>query len=263
MEKALRVISVERGHDPRDFSLISFGGAGGLHSCDLARALRLAQVVVPPNPGTFSALGVLLSDIVKDVSQSVLLPVPAGGSRKQSQPRKRLLASLEERFSRLERQARAELRRDKLSAGSANAIRSLDVRYVGQSYELTVPFAEKFPEQFHHAHERAYGYADPARAMEVVNLRLRLVIRTPKPPVRKRKAAKRADLWDAVIRKKPVWFENRSYWTPVYDRARLAPGGRFRGPAVVVEYSSTTVVPPDFICRVDEYLNLVLTQHAR
>ncbi|OFV94861.1 MAG: hypothetical protein A3H28_04730 [Acidobacteria bacterium RIFCSPLOWO2_02_FULL_61_28] len=263
MEKALRVISVERGHDPRDFSLISFGGAGGLHACDLAHALRLAQVVVPPNPGTFSALGVLLSDIVKDVSQSVLLPVPAGGGRKQSQPRKRFLASLEERFARLERQARAELRRDKLPAESASAIRSLDVRYVGQSYELTVAFTARFQEEFHRAHERAYGYADSGRAMEVINLRLRLLIRTLKPPVRRSKGIGRGDLRNATIRQKTVWFENRSHWTPVYDRARLAPGNRFRGPAVVVEYSSTTVVPPDCVCRVDEYLNLVLTQHAR
>lgn len=263
MEKALRVISVERGHDPRDFSLISFGGAGGFHACDLARALRLAQVIVPPNPGAFSALGVLLSDIVKDVSQSLLLPIPAGRNLNDSPRMKQFLARLEERFARLKRQARAAMRRDRLPAESAIVERSLDVRYVGQSYELTLPLTAQFPEHFHPAHEKAYGYSDPARAIEVVNVRLRLRIRTPKPPLRRSKMAGRADLAKALVRQKPVWFEDRSYRAPIYERSRLAPGGRFRGPAVVVEYSSTTVVPPDFVCGVDEYSNLVLTQHAR
>ncbi|MBF8305965.1 MAG: hydantoinase/oxoprolinase family protein [Acidobacteria bacterium] len=263
MEKALRVISVERGHDPRDFSLISFGGAGGLHACDLARALRLAQVIIPPNPGAFSALGVLLSDIVKDVSQSVLLPVPASGNRTAAQAMKRFSGQIEKRFERLERQARAELRRDRLPADSAAVERSLDLRYVGQSYELAVPFASDFREQFHRAHEKVYGYADPRRAVEVVNLRLRLTIPTPKPAIRRARTKKSSKPDHAFIRRKAVWFDGRPYSTTFYDRARLAPGMQFCGPAVVIEYSSTTVIPPDFVCHVDEFLNLILGQNAR
>lgn len=263
MEKALRVISVERGHDPRDFSLLSFGGAGGLHACDLMRALRLAQVIIPPNPGAFSALGVLLSDVVKDVSQSFLLPVPAGANRPGSQAMKQFLGQIEQRFARLERRARAELRRDRLPARAAVAERTLDVRYVGQSYELAVPFTAGFREQFHRAHEKAYGYADPRRSVEVVNLRLRLTIPTPKPQSWRARTAGASKPGNALIRRKPVWFEGRAYPTPLYDRARLVPGNTFRGPAVVIEYSSTTVVPPDFVCRVDEFLNLVLRQNAR
>lgn len=261
MEKALRVISVERGHDPRDFSLVSFGGAGGLHAADLARALRMAQVIVPSHPGAFSALGVLISDILKDVSQSVLLAVPAGSAR--SPQRQRLFEQLEEGFARLERQARAELRADQLPGESAAVERTLEVRYAGQSYELSIPYTAQFPERFHPAHEKAYGYADATRAMEVVNLRLRLVIRTPKPPVRPSKAIGRADLRKAVVRRKAVWFEDRSYRTPFYDRAQLSPGAKFPGPAILVEYSSTTVVPPDFLCRVDQQGNLVLTPSRR
>jgi N-methylhydantoinase A len=270
MEKALRVISVERGHDPRDFSLVSFGGAGGLHACDLARALRLVQVIVPPNPGAFSALGVLLSDIVKDVSQSVLLPVPANGlpvpvsgNRTGAQAMQRFSGQIEERFERLERQARAELRRDRLPANSAAVERSLDLRYVGQSYELAVPFVADFCEQFHRAHEKVYGYADPRRAVEVVNLRVRLTIPTPKPAIRRASLRTASNPDGAVIRRKTAWFEGRAYPTPLYERARLAAGTQFRGPAVVIEYSSTTVIPPDFVCHVDEFLNLILGQNAR
>ena len=132
MERALRVISVERGYDPREFSLVAFGGAGGLHACDLARALCLRQVIVPPNPGAFSALGVLVSDIVKDISQSLLLPVPAATERSQSF--QRFFRGLKRRLDRLERQASAELRKDGLATGPPKVERSLDVRYAGQSY---------------------------------------------------------------------------------------------------------------------------------
>ena len=263
MEKALRVISVERGHDPRDFSLVSYGGAGGLHACDLARALRLAQVIVPPNPGAFSALGVLLSDVVRDVSRSVLLRAPECGLGARPREGVRFRSDVEQRFAQLEREAHAELRRDRLAGGAAASERSIDVRYVGQSYELTIPWDETFQERFHRMHERAYGYADPGRALEVVNLRLRLTIPTPQPRSRRMRPARAARPDGALIRRRSVWFGGRSYPTPLYDRTRLAPGTRFRGPAIVAEYSSTTVVPPDYDCCVDGILNLVLTHNAR
>lgn len=263
MEKALRVISVERGHDPRDFSLVSYGGAGGLHACDLARTLRLAQVIVPPNPGAFSALGVLLSDVVRDVSRSVLLAAPQNGFGARSQEWAQFRSDVERQFERLEREARAELRRDRLAAGAAAVERSLDVRYVGQSYELTIPWEETFQQRFHRMHERAYGYADPGRMLEVVNLRLRLTIPTPQPQSRRMRQITAARPDGALIRRRSVWFDGRSYPTPLYDRTQLTPGTRFRGPAIVAEYSSTTVVPPDFECSVDAILNLVLTHNAR
>jgi N-methylhydantoinase A len=277
MEKALRVISVERGYDPRDFSLISFGGAGGLHAADLARALRLARVFVPENPGGFSALGVLLSNIVKDVSQSVLLPVPDVAnaplsaklkSRGPESPRHKstefqgFLQSLDREFARLERAARIELHREQFPAESARAERHLDVRYVGQSYELSVPFSKNFPGQFHREHEKAHGHAQPGRPLEVVNLRVRLTIRTPKPRSRAAGARRGAPL-SKPLKRKAVWFGRRFRPTPFYDRERLSAGASLKGPAVVVEYSSTTVVPPDFICHVDEHLNLVLSQQGR
>ena len=268
MERALRVISVERGHDPRDFSLVSFGGAGGLHAAALAQSLGLAQVIVPSNPGAFSALGILLSDIVKDASVSVLLPVPQGAD---SGFPVAFWQDLQHRFARLEQTAREELRRDGFAAASARAEQQVDVRYVGQAYELSVPFAPDFVARFHAEHERAYGYAHAGRPTEVVNLRVRLVVPTPKSPQapltskRRSRAGGRAGSprHEAILKRKPVWFDGRWWDTPIYDRDALEPSTRFAGPAVVAEYSATTVVPPRWVARVDPFLNLILTRNRR
>ncbi len=256
VERALRVITVERGHDPRDFTLVSFGGAGGLHAADLARSLGFKQIVVPPNPGAFSALGILLSDIVKDISQSVLLPVPSNARGAQF---RNFYSTLERKFERLEEKGRAELRQEGSSDKTARAERRLDVRYVGQAYELSVPFSADFESGFHQEHEKSYSYAHPARPLEIVNLRVRLVARTPRPRPARYRPTRRVNLRQALVTVRPVWFDRQFRKTPWYDRTRLAPGARFRGPAVVAEYSSTTVVPPDFVCRVDEHGNLILS----
>jgi N-methylhydantoinase A len=256
MEKALRVISVERGHDPREFAPICFGGGGGLHAADLARALRISKVVVPRNPGAFSALGILLSDVVRDSVQSVFLPVPEGG-RFFSQRVADLWHELGKRFAILERASRAELQHEGFSVELARAERRLDLRYAGQSYELSVPFRRDFRQLFREQHEKAYGYAHPGRRLEIVNVRLRLTIQTPKPPARARRMGN-PDAARAKVKTKPVWFAERFHSTRLYDRERLEAGANFIGPAEVVEYSSTTVIPPDFECHVDEFLNLVL-----
>jgi N-methylhydantoinase A len=266
MERALRVISVERGHDPRDFTLVSFGGAGGLHAADLARALGLKGVIVPRHPGAFSALGILLSDVVKDVSQSVLLPVPDSAESQRSlnsrQGFRRFLRDIESRLAKLERAAREELRRERLAGSSVRAEHWLDARYRGQAYEISIPFSPAFVHRFHAEHEKAYGYSHSGRPMEIVNLRVRLIVPSPKPAARRR-SSKSLSARDAIVKVKSVWFEGKFRSTPLYDRERLSAGARFAGPAIVVEYSSTTVVPPDFLCRVDEFLNLRLFQHAR
>ncbi|HMD84748.1 MAG TPA: hydantoinase/oxoprolinase family protein [Terriglobia bacterium] len=259
MEKALRVISVERGYDPRDFSLICYGGAGGLHAAGLARSLGLPAVIIPPNPGAFSALGILLSDVVRDVSQSVLLLVPAGG---QSLIRD-LVYQIDRHFARLQLMALSELRREGFDADRARLSHRLDLRYQGQSYELSVPFTAGFRQNFHLEHAKAYGYAYPERPLEIVNLRLRLVIPTPKSRWRARKSGPPRQAQEALLKTKPVWFGSKPHSTGIYERRRLAPGAVLRGPAVIVEYSATTVVPPDFACEVDQHMNLVIHHDAR
>jgi N-methylhydantoinase A len=242
--------------------LAAFGGAGGLHCADLGRALGVRKIIVPPNPGAFSALGVLLSDIVKDVSQSVLLPVPES-EHASSADFNRYLNELASRFRRLERMARAELRRDNFPSGTVRVERQLDLRYAGQSYELKVPFSARFPEDFKRMHEKTYGYAHERRCLEVVNLRMRLTIPTSKPRLAKRgRNATGGNVQKAIVSRGKVWFENRFFIAALYNRDLLPAGAKFRGPAVVAEYSSTTVVPPDFTCSVDSQLNLFLTRNG-
>lgn len=263
MERALRVISVERGHDPRDFTLICFGGAGGLQAADLGRSLGVADIIIPPNPGIFSAMGILWSDAVKDVSQSVLIPVPADAQAARSTLFRKFLGDLARRFRKIEREARAELRRDHFPPGKVQVEKQLEVRYAGQSYELMVPFSPRFRKEFERLHEKTYGYAHAGKPLEVVNLRLRLTV-----PTAGRKKSKRSSggttrrPGEALLKEKIVWFGHRFHRTPLYDRTWLRPGMRLNGPAVVAEYSSTTVVPPGFRCRVDSEGNLVLTYDA-
>jgi len=263
MERALRVISVERGHDPRDFALIAFGGAGGLQAAALAKSLGMPRVIIPQNPGTFSALGILFSDAVKDVSQSVLMAVPAGAPTPRSDAFRKFLGDISRRFSAIERAARADLKRDHFPSGKVLVEKRLLVRYAGQSYELAVSFSKDFPVEFHRLHEKTYGYTHGGKPLEVVNLHLRLTVPTEEQrQARQTGRGKVRRLSAALVKKKKVWFGNRFHPTPLFERDLLAAGMRFKGPAIVFEYSSTTIIPPGFACKVDGDQNLVLTYHA-
>lgn len=263
MERALRVISVEKGHDPRDFSLIAFGGGGGLQAAALAKSLGMPRVIIPQNPGTFSALGILFSDAVKDVSQSVLMAVPTVASDSRPVAFRKFINDISRRFRAIERTARADLRRDRFPSGKVLVEKQLLVRYAGQSYELAVPFSQNFPAEFERLHEKTYGYTHGGKPLEVVNLHLRLTVPTAaRQHTQMTDGAKVPQLSAALVKKKKVWFGNRFHPTPLYERDRLAAGVRFKGPAIVVEYSSTTVIPPGFVCEVDGDQNLVLTYHA-
>jgi N-methylhydantoinase A len=240
MEKAIRVISVERGHDPRDFTLVSFGGAGPLHACALARALRIPRVLVPQMPGALSALGILMSDVVKDYSRTVMLGAET--------------SPLERHFRELEQRGAKEMRAEGLKGV---AVRYVDVRYAGQGFELSVPFARDFVKRFHEAHRQRYGYADEQRRVEVVNVRVRMVAASEPVPF-PRKKMMRGNGKEAVVKQRRVVFEGRTSRAPVYDRAKLRPGDAFAGPAIVAEYSATTVLPPGCRARVDERENIVI-----
>ena len=240
MEKAIRVISVERGHDPREFTLVSFGGAGPLHACALARALRIPRVLVPQMPGALSALGILMSDAVKDYSRTVMLGPDA--------------ALLERYFRELQQRGEKEMRAEGLKAV---AMRYADVRYAGQGFELSVPFGRDFVKRFHQAHRRRYGYADEQRRVEVVNVRVRMVASSEPVPFPRKKVAP-GNGKQAVVKQGRVVFDGRASKAPVYDRASLRPGDTFAGPAIVAEYSATTVLPPRCRARVDERENIVI-----
>ncbi len=248
MEKAVRVISIERGYDPRDYTLVAFGGAGGVHACELAAALQMPRVLVPQFPGGLAALGILRADVVRDFSQTLRLAT----DRLKGSP-----FALRRAFVSLEQRGFGEMRAEGFRKAQVRIERWLDMRYVGQAYELSVRAAGDFVGSFHRAHQRRYGYADPARPTEVVNVHVRLFGATPKPALPREKPGS-ADPRRAIIGKRGTRFAGRVRATPVYARAKLRAGHRFAGPAIVTEYSATTVVPPGWRARVDAYGNMLL-----
>jgi len=246
MERAIRVISVERGFDPRDFALLSFGGAGGMHACSLAQRLRIPTVIVPKNAGVLSALGMLLSDTIKDYSRSVLRAAAEVTSVELARLFRPLLA-----------EAARDLKKEGFDKETVRLQRFLDVRYAGQSYELLVPFEAGYRCEFNRAHLRKYGYADEQRPVEVVTLRVKAVGVTEKPrPPRINPGGK--DPRAAGIDRRAMRFDGRDFKADVFAREKLAAGNEIKGPGLILDYESTAVVPPNFSCRVDRYGNLIM-----
>jgi N-methylhydantoinase A len=246
MESALRVISVERGHDPRDFTLVTFGGAGGLHAVRLAANLSIPRILIPENPGLLSALGVLLSDSVQDFSQTVMLRTADADGR-----------AIEKRYLGLERRGFAAMKAEGFAAGRIRLERWIDMRYHGQSYEISLPYSPGFERSFHRRHERRYGYSDPQRESEIVTLRVRARGIPSKPRLPKGLPGQ-PDPSRALIRTKDAIFESRRCRTRIYERALLRPGNRLKGPALIFEYSASTAIPPGSSCTVDCYRNLII-----
>ncbi|MFQ5593410.1 MAG: hydantoinase/oxoprolinase family protein [Anaerolineae bacterium] len=245
MERALRVISVERGHDPGDFTLVSFGGAGGLHACDLARALGIPRVLVPPGASTLSAFGMLTADVVKDYVQTVML---AGNTPYDE---------LQRRFAPLAERGQREILAEGIEAGQITLHRELDMRYVGQSFELTIPLSPDFAEAFHATHFRTYGHSEPSDPVEIVNLRLRAVGSVPRPAL-PREPAGPADPSDAYLDHRPVVLAGGVTDVPFYRGERLRPGYEIDGPAVIVQKDTTVFLAKGDAARVDGGFNLVV-----
>ncbi|MGE3539698.1 MAG: hydantoinase/oxoprolinase family protein [Candidatus Tectimicrobiota bacterium] len=247
MEGAMRVISVERGHDPREFALVSFGGAGGMHAADLARRLSMPTVLVPANPGILSAFGMLITDYVQEYSQTVLLPA-----------RDFTATRAEAAFRELEERGRQAMREEGVAPQDVQVSRFVDMSYIGQSFELIVPYQSDFMTDFHRRHERRYGYEDSTRPTQVVNVRIRVVgasgtvYRSPGVPLQGEDASA------AQVDTLTMYVNGHWQSAPVYDRQCLQAGQRVQGPALIVEYSATTVVPADFVARVDRQRNMIL-----
>ena len=245
MERAIRVISVERGHNPKDFSLFTYGGAGGLHAAFLARNLKIPEVIIPKNPGIFSAFGMLLSDVVKDYSLTVM--IKADYSKRQH---------IKKMFLQLEKKAFDDLLREGIYKNDIYIDRYLDMRYKGQSFELIIPYSENFIDDFHKTHQKIYGYKTD-KDVEIVNIRIRATGKTEKPALERIEKGE-VDPEDALIRWDYVYFDGKKIKTMVLSREKLKAGNRVKGPAIIVEYSSTTVISPFSECYVDDYGNLIL-----
>lgn len=245
MDRAIRVISVEQGHDPRDFTLVAFGGGGPLHACSLARSLRIPRVMVPMMPGALSALGILLADVVRDHARTVMLPGDA-------------IHSLAGEFRALEEQAHHEFAEEGLEGSSTY---SLDLRYRGQGYELNVSWSAADPARsvaaFHELHRQRYGFSNPDKPVQIVSLRLRMTA-AAEPWEPQRCASRPGDGSAACCGEHAVFFDGQFLPSRLYRRDQLAAGDVLEGPAMITEYTSATIVPPGCRATLDPLLNLII-----
>ena len=249
MADAVRLISIRRGYDPRDFCLVAFGGAGPLHGAALARELSIPTVLVPPSPGITSALGCLLVDVRHDLSTMFLGHVDAVDQ-----------AELEGEFGKLEAEARERLEAEGVPEEQMSIQRLLDMRYLGQWRSLTVSVGSptdltEAVARFHAEHERAYNYRRDGAPVEIYRLSVRAIGVTPKPDLKRHERAGGAP---KAHGSRAIHFDASSgaFDTPLYLRADLAAGTELRGPAIIDQLDSTTVVPPGWHAEVDEWLNI-------
>lgn len=237
IDRAVRRVSIARGYDPRNFTLMAFGGAGPLHACAVAERLEMPRVLIPRHPGVLCAFGLLVADVQRDYSQTVLQPVTEA-----------TLPDLESRLAAIIAQAQADLHAEGITDSAMSFTALLDMRYVGQSFELTVPLSEDIVSAFHAEHQRSYGHAMHNRIVEVVNLRVQAVGMVEKPVLQPEPVGAHRDA--------PTLQTNGE--TRMYDRDSLLPGMTFDGPALVFQLDSTVFVAPGWSATVDGYHNLVL-----
>jgi N-methylhydantoinase A len=247
MEKAIRVISIEKGYDPREFVLFSFGGAGGMHGAFLARLLNIPKVMVPQNPGILSAIGMIMADVIKDYSFTVM--------KDQLNCTVEHLSNL---FENLQRRSLKDLSKEGIDQENVRLEHYLDMRYEGQSYEIIVPFETNYINGFHGLHEKTYGYRNDDKVVEIVNIRLRARGILDKPRFQRAKKMKEQPSERAFLGEREVVFDERISKTQIIARDRLCWGNKIPGPAILVEYSSTIVIPPFAQAQVDEYGNVIM-----
>jgi N-methylhydantoinase A len=243
MERALHLISVERGYDPQDFTLLSYGGAGGLHASDLAHRLGVPCIMIPPYAATLSAYGMLASNLIKDYSITVMKP---GNTP---------LDTIMLEFAPLVERCLYEMEAEGIRSSEILLEYSLDVRYRGQAYELTIPLGDDILADFHSAHLAAYGYNRTKTAVEIVNLRLRAVSVLPTPELHPLPDGGK-DPKDSIIEFHPVVFYSGSFNTPLYRGESLLPGNELHGPALIIRKDTTILLNRGDVGTLDRYGNL-------
>ncbi len=246
MEAAIRSVSVRRGYDPGDFVLVAFGGAGGLHACELAESLGVPAVMIPPAPGVLSAYGLLCAEAIEERSRTLFLD-----------PEER--DDIERELESLELEVKKLVAGGAVRSGKVRVERLADMRYVGQSFEISVPVGPDLKRRFHSAHRRLYGHAVQEAAVEVVNLRVRGIRSGPAPPPME----VAEETVPAGRRGGEIWWRGRTYRAAMHARGSLRSGRAIAGPSVVSEYSATTFIPPGWGGRVDPSRNLVLRPEGR
>lgn len=258
MVGAIRVISVERGHDPRDFALIGFGGAGPLHSGSLARLLGARTVIIPPHPGVLSAMGLLVSQFRADYARTCL-EVPPDYDH----------ARMATTYDELETEATQWFKRERVPRAARTLSRHASLRYRHQGFELSVPWAgdtvtpettQATLDAFHDLHERLYTFAQRDTPVEIVTLHVTAEGSLPQPRLTERAAG--GALEDACVDHLPIHFEDGTQSVPIYDRDKLSAGVTFQGPALVVQLDSTALIHPDQNATCDQFGNLIVSAYG-
>ena len=253
MARAIRVISVQKGYDPRDYTLVAFGGAGPLHAVRLARELEIKRVLVPVSPGILCAMGLLLTDLRADFALTRLTVLDDAA-----------LPVLHDAFATLAEQASEWFRAEAIAVDARRIVRTVDMRYAGQNYELPITVAENatiadLADAFAAAHQRLYGFIAADEPVQLVTFRVEASAIVPKATFTPQPDAG-PDASHAITGERPVWLQEAGGWTtcPIYDRARLGAGNSIAGPAIIEQMDATTIVLPNTIARVEPYLNLIL-----
>lgn len=257
MARAIRVISVQRGHDPRDYTLVAFGGAGPLHAARLAKELEISRVLVPRTPGILCATGLLLTDLRADFASTQLRRLDT-----------QAIDALNDAFAVLHAQADHWFREEAIAAADRRLARSLDLRYVGQNYEISVALPDgpvtaatlaAVADRFAEEHRRLYGFAAEGEPIQLVTCRAGATGVVHKAEFQARADAG-PDASGAIIGQRRVWMPEQGDFVdcPVYDRARLDAGNRLTGPAIIEQMDTTTVVLPGMTAHVEPFLNLIL-----
>jgi N-methylhydantoinase A len=257
MARAIRVISVQRGHDPRDYTLVAFGGAGPLHAARLTAELDIRRVLVPRNPGILCAMGLLLADLHADFAATRLLPLSSS-----------VIGEVEGIVADLRRRCAAWFADAGIKADACRVALSVDMRYAGQNYELSVPLPEgpvtqatidRLGADFAAVHQRLYGFIAEGEPMQFVTFRAKATGTARKADVRP-SAAAGSDPREAVFGRREVWLRETCAFVscPLYDRTQLCAGNHIEGPAIVEQMDATTLIVPGATATVDQYLNLLL-----
>lgn len=260
MAKAIRVISVERGYDPRDYVLMAFGGAGPVHAARLARELEVPRVLIPRNPGILCSMGLLMTDLKAHFTTGRMIELSPAG-----------IADLIRDISSLDQQATHWFEREGIAPSDRAVSRSLDVRYLGQAFELTVEapagvvdeaFVAEVRRRFEVVHQQMYGFVSPEEPIRVVAVRLEATGAVPRAALVPDATETDSPVEDAIIGERAVWLPETGNFTPciIYERAKLRYGHCIAGPAIIEQMDSTTFLLPGQVARVDGYLNLLIEE---
>jgi N-methylhydantoinase A len=241
MSKALRLVSVERGRDPREYSLIAFGGAGPVHACDLAEELEIKRIIIPIHPGLFSAFGLLTAELSRTFTQPIL---------------KQEATNIEPTFTQLREQVRKSLKQEEFT--SYHTLEQVDLRYQGQAYEITLPYKKNtnLARLLGREHKKLYGYSSND-SVEAVNARIRANITIPKAKFGKERLQHAEPPAPTSLRRMSLLESWQR--VPVYDRENLLPGVGSKGPCIIEEYDSTTIIGKNWRWKIDPYQDLDLT----